>query len=237
MAATKSTAATPAVTTEDVLVYIPNLIGYARIACCLSSFVLMLTVPDFWVCSILLYLAGFVGDLIDGWAARRFNQMSSYGGVLDMVTDRCSTLGLLYVLGGESAYNGVSLWRLTFLMLQILDVSSHWTQMHSSLSLNAHHKSVEGNAGKNFLVRWFYQYYWFFGYLCVGAEFTYALLYVKSRLLASDKPSPLLDLVNYSLMVTSPGCVAKQTVNIMQLCSSCYAIAKSDADKRNSKHQ
>ena len=29
------------------------------------------------------------------------NQTSSFGGLLDMVTDRCSTLGLLYVLGGE----------------------------------------------------------------------------------------------------------------------------------------
>jgi hypothetical protein len=49
--------------------------------------------------------------------------------------------------------------------------------MHSSLALTgAHHKSLEGNKGKNFLVRWFYQYYWFFGYLCVGAELTYILL-------------------------------------------------------------
>ncbi|GKY99304.1 hypothetical protein MPSEU_000885500 [Mayamaea pseudoterrestris] len=150
-----------------------------------------------------------------------------------MVTDRCSTLGLLYVLGGELAYRDAAGWKILFLCLQILDISSHWTQMHSSLALGAHHKSAEGNAGKNFLVRWFYSYYYFFGYLCVGAEFTYVLLYVKSRLLAAKDASFLLSLANWSLLVTTPGCVAKQFVNLMQLCSSCYAIARHDAELRN----
>jgi len=47
----------------------------------------------------------FAADLFDGMAARRFNQCSSFGGMLDMVTDRCSTLGLLFILYGE--YGGV----------------------------------------------------------------------------------------------------------------------------------
>lgn len=34
-------------------------------------------------------------------AARRFNQCSNFGGLLDMITDRCSTLGLLFILYGE----------------------------------------------------------------------------------------------------------------------------------------
>jgi CDP-diacylglycerol--inositol 3-phosphatidyltransferase len=182
-----------------------------------------------------LYLASFIGDLVDGWAARKLSQMRSYGGVLDMVTDRCSTLGLLCVLGGEPAYRNVVQWRVLFLLLQILDVSSHWMQMHSSLALGAHHKSAEGNVDKNFLVRWFYQYYYFFGYLCVGAEFTYILLYIRSK--ADDDKSILLAFTNYALAVTTPGCIAKQFVNVMQLCSSCYAIAKSDATERNSKKQ
>ncbi len=37
----------------------------------------------------------------DGLVARKLNQTSTFGGLLDMVTDRCSTLGLLYVLGGD----------------------------------------------------------------------------------------------------------------------------------------
>ena len=222
-----------ATTPKDVLLFIPNLIGYARIVSVLTSLLLMILVPQLWIPSILLYLAGFIGDLVDGWAARKWNQMSSFGGVLDMVTDRCSTLGLLYVLGSESAFRNDATWKILFLLLQILDISSHWTQMHSSLALGTHHKSEEGNKKKNFLVRWFYSYYYFFGYLCVGAEFTYALLYVKSKLLSSDHPSFWLTTANYALVLTTPGCIAKQLVNIMQLGSSCYSIATYDADERN----
>lgn len=34
----------------------------------------------------------------DGLVARKLNQCSTFGGLLDMVTDRCSTMGLLFVL-------------------------------------------------------------------------------------------------------------------------------------------
>ena len=50
---------------------------------------------------IILYLLSFIGDLFDGMAARKFNQTSKFGGLLDMVTDRCATLGLLFVLSHE----------------------------------------------------------------------------------------------------------------------------------------
>ena len=46
-------------------------------------------------------MSSFVGDLFDGMAARKFKQESSFGGLLDMVTDRCSTTGLLYILSTE----------------------------------------------------------------------------------------------------------------------------------------
>ena len=88
-------------TAGNVLLYIPNVIGYARVLCTVASFVLMIFIPERWFLAILLYVASFVGDLFDGLAARKFNQCSTFGGLLDMVTDRCATTGLLYVLGGE----------------------------------------------------------------------------------------------------------------------------------------
>jgi CDP-diacylglycerol--inositol 3-phosphatidyltransferase len=97
------------------------------------------------------------------------------------------------------------------------------------LTAGAHHKSAAGNEGRNFLVRWFYQYYYFFGYLCVGAEFTYVLLYVLS--FVADKWKGL---VQAGLLITTPGCLAKQCVNLAQLVSAAYAIAAHDAeDKQN----
>lgn len=224
------------VTANDVLLYVPNLIGYSRVVGALGSFLLMICRPDKWFLAITLYLSNFAGDLADGWAARRLNQCSSFGGVLDMVTDRCSTAGLLFVLAGDFATKDATLpfpvYRISFLMLMILDISSHWVQMHSSLAVGAHHKSAQGNKGKNFLVRWFYQYYAFFGYLCVGAEFTYILMYVRHHL-PPEAPKIFHDASLFVLMACIPGCLAKQAVNVAQLSSSCYTIARFDADGLN----
>lgn len=226
------------VTANEVLVYVPNLIGYSRVVGAVGSFLLMICRPDKWSLAIALYISNFVGDLVDGWVARRLDQCSSFGGVLDMVTDRCSTAGLLYVLAGEFAAKdaelALPLYRISFLMLMILDISSHWVQMHSTLAVGAHHKSAEGNKGKNFLVRWFYQYYYFFGYCCVGAEFTYIMMYVRHHL-PSDAPKLLQDASLLLLVACIPGCVAKQAVNVAQLSSSCHTIARFDAEQANSK--
>ena len=55
-----------------------------------------------------LYVLSFVGDLFDGMAARKFHQTSKFGGLLDMVTDRCATLGLLFILSGEYSHGEYS---------------------------------------------------------------------------------------------------------------------------------
>ena len=70
----------------------------------------------------------FVCDELDGRLARKFLQQSTYGAVLDMVTDRLSTaalLGILAVLYPAKAQVCV--------LLQALDIASHWCHMYSSL--------------------------------------------------------------------------------------------------------
>lgn len=226
------------ISSNDVLLYVPNLIGYARILSALVGFLIMMCAPTLWLMGILLYFLNFVGDLFDGWAARKFNQCSSFGGVLDMVTDRCSTAGLLFLLAGDygpvDALLALPVCRISFLLLMLLDVSSHWVQMHSTLALGVHHKSAEGNEGKSFLVRWFYKYYWFFGYLCVGAEFTYMLLYAHLHIQVTSTTLVVISTgLKILLAACIPGCVMKQLVNIAQLVSSCQAIAQHDADVAN----
>ena len=222
-------------TASDVLLYIPNLIGYSRVVFTLTSFALILwNAESYWALAAVLYLASFVGDLFDGWAARKLNQTSSFGSVLDMITDRCSTLGFLFILAEiyrpVDDANGMPCFRALFLALVLLDISSHWCQMYASLSCGQHHKSEEGNKGRNFLVRWFYKYYWFFGYLCVGAEFTYILLFLLQYV-----PAEAQGLVKVGLLICVPGCAAKQFVNVAQLASSCYAIAAFDAEQKQKK--
>lgn len=148
-----------ATTAKDVLWFIPNLIGYFRVLCSLLSFALLLRKERFSL-ALTLYLLNFAGDLVDGYAARRYQQTSQFGGVLDMITDRCSTLGLLFCIAVRTSdllAQGVCL------SLVLLDISSHWCQMYSTLLSplsQHHHKSDEGNEGRHFLVRWFYKYYW-----------------------------------------------------------------------------
>eukprot|EP00980_Cylindrotheca_fusiformis_P017586 scaffold5517_cov135-Cylindrotheca_fusiformis.AAC.16 len=166
-------------------------------------------VKQHWLLAISMYLASFVGDLFDGLVARKLDQTSEFGGLMDMLTDRLSTLGLLFVLSG--------------------DYHSHDERigfpMYSTAVLGVHHKGDAANATRNYLVRAYYGSYPFFGYLCVGAESTYIIAYVRQFSGSSWYGSVLEAL----LLAVIPGCVLKQIVNVMQLASACYAVAQNDA--------
>ena len=101
--------------------------------------------------------------------------------------------------------------------------------MYSTSSLGKHHKSEDGNNGRHFLVRWFYKHYFFFGYLCVGAEFTYVLAYVM-QFTTDHSIHAVLKVLLWAVV---PGCLLKQFVNMMQLTSACYAVAEHDAVLKN----
>ncbi|KAM7445631.1 hypothetical protein ABFA07_005890 [Porites harrisoni] len=69
---------------ENVFLFIPNLIGYARIVLAILSFYFMPT--DYIVATIMYLLSGLL-DAFDGHAARYFNQSTKFGAMLDMLTD------------------------------------------------------------------------------------------------------------------------------------------------------
>lgn len=81
--------------------------------------------------------------------------------------------------------------------------------------------------------RWFYAYYWFFGYLCVGTEFAYMMLYARNHV--KDAPQILQNAMSCFLAVCIPACLAKQAVNVAQLMSACQAVANYDAEQINNK--
>ena len=93
------------VTASNVLLFIPNLIGYARVIMTLLAYYYALPGDEEafagylgWQVCLVCYSISFIADAIDGMAARYFGQSSDYGAVLDMVTDRCSTAGFLLLL-------------------------------------------------------------------------------------------------------------------------------------------
>lgn len=72
-------------THENVFLFVPNLIGYARVILAALALYYMPYHP--WTCT-LLYGTSSLLDAADGYAARALGQTSSFGAVLDMIVDR-----------------------------------------------------------------------------------------------------------------------------------------------------
>eukprot|EP01038_Epipyxis_sp_PR26KG_P008226 gene8226-11132_t len=203
------------ITSTDVLLYYPNIIGYLRVACMIFSFIYA---NSSWNISVVFYCMAFAGDVVDGYVARAFNQCSKFGGILDMVTDRVSTCGLLVILSNLYPEN-----QLLFIILIVLDIASHWFHVQS---VSAHHKSKEALEHRNPILKWYYSIYPLFGYCCVGTEVFYILLYI-----IHFQPNNLLEKICFYFCL--PACILKQLVNVIQLLSAADAIAETDTKKDN----
>ena len=204
------------ITYVDVYFFIPNLIGYSRVILTAIGIYLLILAhrnnTDQWKLGLVSYTTSFILDFFDGYFARMFNQSSNFGAVLDMVTDRVSTMLLLVVLC--MYYPNRFEW---FSFLAALDYSSHWVQMYAA---KGHHKT--SNADKNIIVRVFYGVYPFFGFCCVGTE----LFYVAMAAQRFEKNNEILNFLIYPLFAA---CVSKNVVNVAQLMSGFEAVAKRDA--------
>jgi CDP-diacylglycerol--inositol 3-phosphatidyltransferase len=166
-----------------------------------------------------MYVLGFAGDAVDGWVARKCDQSSKFGAVLDMITDRCATAGFLMVLS-HLYPRYLNVW----VSLMILDIASHWFHV-TSVALQGH-KSDTVLEARNPILRMYYKMYYLFGYCCVGAEMFYVFLYIYYW-------TNNYKIWCMAVYICLPGCAIKQIVNVVQLCSACYAIAIEDAKSRN----
>ena len=115
-----------------VFLFIPNIIGYFRFAFLLAILPIYRTSP---LLTIIFYSTSQILDAFDGMAARKFNQSTKFGAVLDMVCDRASNGVMLAILA--SLYADYS-W--LFLGDIVLDLVSHWYQMYVTLLKGSHHK-------------------------------------------------------------------------------------------------
>ncbi|XP_008795002.1 probable CDP-diacylglycerol--inositol 3-phosphatidyltransferase 2 isoform X1 [Phoenix dactylifera] len=197
----------------SVYLYIPNIIGYMRVLMNCVAFALCFSNKTLFA---ILYFFSFFCDGLDGWFARKFNQVSTFGAVLDMITDRVSTACLLALLS--------QLYRpgLIFLSLLGLDIASHWLQMYSSfLSGKTSHKDVKDKS--NWLLKAYYGQRLFMAFCCSGSEVLYIILF----LLAGNQSESVLDvclnamkqssLLSLILCLTLIGWGIKQVVNIIQM--------------------
>lgn len=97
-----------------------------------------------------MYSVSCLLDAFDGAAARRYNQSTKFGAVLDMVTDRCTTGCLLCFL--SSAYPQ---YTFIFQLLISVDLASHYIHMYSTLNQGVtSHKKIP--ADQHWLLRLYY---------------------------------------------------------------------------------
>ncbi|KAE9963774.1 hypothetical protein BLS_005252 [Venturia inaequalis] len=176
------------VETENIFLFIPNLIGYSRIVLALASLYYMPLHPR--TCC-LLYSISCLLDALDGYAARKFNQSTKFGAVLDMVTDRCTTACLLVFLA--SAFPR---WSILFQGLIALDFASHYMHMYATLAMGdagQSHKNID--EGRSWILKQYYSNNKVLFTFCMFNEVFFIALYLLSF------SSPLL---SPSLLQASP---------------------------------
>ena len=99
----------------------------------------------------LLYSISCLLDALDGIAARKYNQSTTFGAVLDMVTDRCTTACLLVFLA--SAWPR---WSIVFQGLISLDLASHYMHMYASISMGSGESHKKVDADRSYILHLYY---------------------------------------------------------------------------------
>ncbi|KAF2070013.1 hypothetical protein CYY_008670 [Polysphondylium violaceum] len=141
---------------SKIYTYVPNIIGYFRVLFAILAF--MYSHDDF-IKFFVFYAISALLDMADGHAARLLNQCSQFGALLDMVTDRCTTIALMVVLSHfYPAYTNV------YISLIVLDIVSHmarlWTRGES-------HKIVKPNHLK--IMKVYYGNKYFLAFMCFAS--------------------------------------------------------------------
>ncbi|RSM09933.1 hypothetical protein CDV31_007450 [Fusarium ambrosium] len=156
---------------ENIFLFWPNLIGYARIVLAIASLYYMPLHPR--TCSF-LYSVSCLLDALDGYVARIYEQSTKFGAVLDMVTDRCTTACLIVFL--SSAFPR---WAIVFQGLIALDLASHYMHMYATLVVSgtdSSHKNID--ASQNWLLSLYYTNKNVLFALCALNELFFIALYL-----------------------------------------------------------
>ena len=200
------------------LFYIPNLIGYLRI---ILLFIAYNSLPSSYGLFAISYFTSFALDALDGIAARAFNQCSTFGSILDMLTDRIATLML--ALMAVQLPNAEHRWALV--SFACVDIASHWLQYIAGMQKNIHHKEYKN---KFVLLDIYYGSKVVMAPLCVGAEI-YFLLYIY--LYSYEKVSLGVMGFFYLSMLFA---YVKMFLNVLQLINGAWFIIENEEDvKKN----
>jgi len=198
---------------QPVFFYIPNLICYGRlILTCLAAFFAL----DKPILAATFYVVSEFSDAFDGYFARRLNQASHFGAVLDYIVDRawlCVVIIMMSVMYPK-------FW-LGFAFILVLDIISHISHVYSSLFLNrSHHKAVDHSHGY-----WLNLYYTNRKVLfttCFLHNFIFFFIYLNYFF-------PHQTWLYVGGLICLPGFIFKTFIHILQLKASFQGLMELDA--------
>lgn len=206
---------------ENIFLFVPNIIGYARIILALVSFYFM---PTNYVAAIICYAVSALLDAFDGHAARYFNQSTKFGGMLDQLTDRCGTMCLCAVLC--HFYPKYMFW---FLLSMSIDISCHWIYLHTSLLQGkTHHKFIDMSESP--IMNLYYTNRTLLFTMCAGNEIFWGALYV---LHFTEGPIVVgLSLFRILLYISAPISIVKTGISILHCIVASKNLAIIDRNER-----
>ena len=205
---------------NKVFFYRANIVDYVRLVLLVGAFVAHNHPYVFFV----LYALSQLMDMLDGYMARKYDECSSFGAVLDMVLDRASDSMIFVLLGMlEPACNAL------FAFLALLDLCSHWTHMFASVLGHHHHKECT-----NPLLRFYYQKP-VLALLCAGNEGCWLSLYLLHW--APHMFSGAATLARFLLCVCAPLAAFKQVISIVQWFDACDHLGIIDLQQREARSQ
>ncbi|KAI8912591.1 hypothetical protein EDD86DRAFT_231908 [Gorgonomyces haynaldii] len=201
--------------TDNVLLFVPNIIGYIRVVLLLLSLLFLNVYPP-WPTVFMYGISGLL-DALDGHAARMFNQ----GTLTETSNQICATACLMLYLTLLYPH-----FAFVFQVLIALDFSSHYMQMVSTLSTGLQsHKSMRTDT--NWLLQLYYTNRLVLFSVCLGNELFFVFLYVLYY-----APSTLIYL-GFALSV--PVFVFKQVCNVIQLTDASMVLVSVDTKERSQK--
>ena len=203
-----------------ILLYAPNVIGYLRV-----FFMIMSWSVAFENCNMftLYYAISYFLDIADGKAARLLNQCSTFGAILDMITDRVCSALLFAILA--QIYKEYYMF---FFGLLALDIGAHWLQMYTSSKVGGTtHKETGDDVP--FMIRVYYKYQLVIGWLCFCEQYFVGYLYGMAPMFDDNKH--VLDPISFThtlFWISIPFMVWKQAINFAQIYFSAMRLVDYD---------
>lgn len=206
---------------ENIFLFVPNIIGFGRVILALISFYFM---PTNYVIATWCYVVSSLLDAIDGHAARYYNQSTKFGAILDQLTDRVGTMCLMVTLC--LFYPTYTFW---FQLSMSIDIACHWIYLHTTLLQGkTSHKFLD--MSENPIMRLYYTNRTVLFFMCAGNEAFYAGLY----LLHFTEGPILAGIGLYRLIVylSAPIAFVKAAISVLHGYVSCINLSIIDVKER-----